>query len=594
MRLAWLALFLPLMACGAEGADTNIANDFGSAADGSGTASDMGVSCASVTISATSPFTGATLTAIAHAKSTGIPTWTVSNPDGNPTQLDGSGLVVSYVASTPGTYTFYVTFAGNLSCNAYASFTVKDPAGRSEGYVLRVTPPQSFALPQHDFEVQLFGDAPQLANDLYFPSPATLTGKLQGPSGAIAGEVALFPATGPEARVSVDATGLFSMPISLTEMYRVVLIPASPVLAPKRIGPLAGAALLSTDFSVDGGATVSGSVTDESAQAIAGASIALRQGVLPSGLGTSSATGAFSLRAQVGASTLAVSATARPDLALPNVAVSAGMTIAVQHTLPRVAVTTKIVGVDGVTPVANASVALGSALIPAAGIVTIGSVTTPVGGIAHAQCITAADGTCAAASLPAGDYDVLVEPPASWPSTAGGRTALHVTVASAGTMTLQLAMAKSISGQVLRGGGDGVPGVRVRARSRGNSTVTDTLSAADGSFTIAADAGLPVEIWLDPPIGAQLASAHRQLGDGASTYVASLPALGAITLGAGQTLAGVLRAPSNSPVANAAIDVLCVSCGSAVPVAHTEASASGEYTLELPDPGLLAIDAGTD
>ncbi len=580
---------------GCAGNDSAWTSDGGAGFDG-GSVSDFGAQCASISIMSTFDYTPSTLTARTTAVGSG-PTWTVDTPTGQktPAAIDGSGLIVFTEATVPGTYTFRLHLDQGQTCINPASKVIEDANSLGQVYTLRVTPPASSKLPQQESALLLKGNTEQLAKDLMLVEGTPLAGTLTGPTGPVAGEVDLTPVSGPTLRTVVDNTGKFELPIAIAGTYFVRLLPISAALAPRSFGPVAGAALFSTSFAVDAGEAVLGSVTDASNVALPGAKLALHDGALTSGLGTAATDGTFSLRATQSTYTLAVSAPQRPDLTLDSVVVpAAGTSIIVKHSLARVAVTPKVLALDGTTLVPNAVVTFTSAPLTNAGTITVGGSVHAVTGVVRARCVSGNDGTCTAQQLPVGTYTALIEPPLGWPGDSGARTALQATVTAAGALTLQLAQSLSVTGHVQRSDGTPVANARVRARSRGNPLAVEQLSDANGDVTLLADPGLPLEVWVDALPAAHLASGHRQLGDADSPYVSSLPSLGSVTLGPALTISGVVFAPGNSPVANAAIDVLCASCADLTPIAHAETNGNGVYLLELPDPGLQVFDGGTD
>ena len=588
-----LAVVGSLGACAAG--DAYSISDGSASYDGGGS-SDLGAQCASISIMSTFDYTPSTLTARTNAVGSGA-TWTVDTPTGQktPAPIDGSGLIVFIEATVPGTYTFRLHLDQGESCIRAASKVIADANSLGQVYTLRVTPPASSSLPQQESGLLVKGKTEQLDNNLTLVEGTPLAATLTGPTGPVAGEVDLVPVSGPTLRTLVDNTGKLTLPISISSSYVVKLLPLSAALAPRSFGPVPGAALFSTAFVVEAGEAIVGSVTDESNAVIAGAKIALHDGAQTSGLGTSGTDATFSLRAMQSTYTLDVGTPQRPDLTLASVVVPAGgSSIVVHHSLLRVAVTPKVVALDGTTVVPNAVVTFTSAPLANAGSITVAGSAHAASGVARARCVTGNDGTCTAQLLPVGVYTALVEPPLGWPAAAGVRTALPAMVTAAGGLTLQLAASVSIAGHVQRSDGTPVASARVRARSRGNPLAFEQLSDANGDVTLLADAGLPVEVWVDALPVAHLAAGHRQLGDKSSLYLSSLPALGDVTLGPALTISGVVLAPSNTPVASASIDVLCASCGDPTPIAHAETNGNGVYLLALPDPGLQVVDGGTD
>ncbi|MEO6951989.1 MAG: carboxypeptidase-like regulatory domain-containing protein [Polyangia bacterium] len=584
-------LGLALVACGGGAAGTSATNDAG-ATNSDASASADGFCSTLVTVSASSSVAPAMLVATAHVQTIGTPTWTVSGPSGllDPTYLDSGHFSVSVDATAPGTYTFFLDLSPG--CPGAASTVLMAPNGVVQPYRLRLTPPTTSGLPQQDALVNTFGDTPQLAADVTLQTGSALTGTLRGPGGtpvAIAGQVVLQPQSGPPVLAQVGTSGAFSLPIRLDAMYQLVLLPLDASLAPRLLGPTDGATLQAQVVStvLDAGATVTGLVRGPSLQPLPNATIALRRGVLQSGVGIAGADGSYALHAAPGTYDLAVSATGWPDLSLSGVDIAIGTTLGVDLTMSRAVVGLTIVAADGSTPVGGAKVTVTSSIIPSAATVHTSSGDRTAIGRLHLEATAAPDGTVALL-LPPAEYDVLVDP-RNAPGTLTGR---HIVVTGAGSRMFALGASVQLSGLVTDDDGHAVGGARVRARASAGAAL-ETSTDATGHYTLSSlPSGVALGLEVVPQVGS-LASAQRTLGD-ATQLGGTLPAMANVTLPLGLTLAGVVRSPLGIPLAGVSIDVLCATCGDATPLYHTDTSGSGGYTLYLPDPGVTHVDGGSD
>lgn len=589
--LLCVGLGLALVACGGSQGAASM-TDGGTGSD-AGAAADSGVCNTLVTLSSTATLAPATIVAVAHVQTSATPTWTISGPGGlaAPTYLDTGHFSVYVDGTRPGTYTFALELSGG-GCPGAASTVLTAPGGVVQPYRLRLTPPSTSGLPQQDALVNTFGDTPQLVADVTLQAGSTLTGTLRGPGGAIAGQVVLQPQSGPAVLAQVGTSGAFSLPIRLDGTYQLALLPLDGTFAPRLLGPTDGASLQAQLASavLDGGVTVTGGVRDPSLQPIKGASVALRRGVLQTGLGISGADGTYTLHARPDTYDLAMSAPGWPDLVLSGVGIASASTLGVDLTMSRVAVTLTIVAADGVTPVAGAKVSVSSSTIASAATVHGAGGDRSAAGRLHVAATTAADGTMLL-SLPPAGYDVLLDPGAA-SGGAGTITGRHLTVAGAVSQTLALGPTVQVSGLVTDGMGNAVVDARVRAVAS-SGTAFETRSGADGRYMLTSlPNGVALALEVTPRVGT-LASVQRTLGDPVHLG-GTLPATADVSLPLGLTLAGVVRSPLGSPLAGVSIDVLCATCGDATPLYHTDTSASGGYTLYLPDPGFSNPDGGSD
>jgi hypothetical protein len=512
------------------------------------------------------------------------PIWSGVLPDGTdftPEVIDMvSGLRARYHADQPGAYIFRVTFPGAL-CEGEKSVTLNAPNAASEQYRFRVSPPTALGIPQQDIAVTVVGHTPSSAVDLALTMGDYFQQTLRGPSGPIAGEVRLLASNGaPDALALAGMNGAFTEYISSTIGYTPLLIPQDSSLAPKLLGNQTGVTLLKgLSYTVDAGQSVAGTVRDATNAALPGVKIVLRSGKLPSGVGLSAADGTYSLRAQQGDFVGTIGADGWPELSLPSVTVSSGVTLDVKYLVTRSATTATVRDSKG-NPVAGARVTARSPLLQNAATVTVGGTPQSVSGRAKQVAVSASDGTVSL-QLISGNYDVLVEPPAG---ASDGVTSLSL--AASTTWSLALQPKSVLSGQVTDRSGAPVAGVKVTAfETAGLGAAPFVITKSDGTFTILVDAGSPLEVLYEPPAATNLSSLRQVVAAGASQAKAAL--------GPGLRIAGsVLQGTSKLP--SVLIEALCGSCGSDAPIASTLSDATGAYALYLPDPGVQIGDGGVN
>ncbi|HEX6837742.1 MAG TPA: hypothetical protein VF334_14280 [Polyangia bacterium] len=588
---AALTLATALSLAGCNGADSN---GNGGADMGTATIHDMAAGgCAVVHAAATDPTTGAVtdhaparLTAYADVSGVSGPHWTLTRTGDptsvTPTPTDSSGLRVQYDVTAPGTWTFVVTFDFG-SCRGSDQVTVGNPLGVQQLYRFRALPPETSGFPLTDTAVTVTGGTP-LTRDLTLDAGTAVSGILRASGAAIAGEVRLIAGDGPDAVGLAGTDGAFMLAVQAAGDYTPLFIPRSTTLAPHLGTTAKGAAFVGASFDVPGGVAVGGSVVDGAAAAIAGAHVVLRAGALPSGPGLTSGAGAFTLYAEPGVYTLSFGADDWPQGSLANVVVPGGGTsIAIAYTTARVAVGGSVVADDGTTPVANARVTITSRpLGPIATVSVGGGALMAAPGRVARVVTTDANGALPAMQLPAGTYDLIVEPPG--PSL-DGLTAITEVLAGAATWTLRLDKPVPLAVTVDGPDGNGVGNVLLTAiETVGLGAAPTGVTDATGKYTFVIDKGAPLELLVEPAAGAKLAGARVPLAANAGSAT--------VALGAGLLVSGVVRSPAGTAQPGVRVEALCWSCGSTTPLATSISDGSGTYRIYVPDPGNVILDGG--
>lgn len=590
-RAALALAVLSLVGCNADSGPNGGGQDM--AAQG---AHDMGMAgCAIVHAAAVDPSTGAPtdhvparLTAYADVSGVFGPRWTLTRTGDatgvTPTPTDASGLRVQYDVAQPGTWSFVVTFDSG-SCLGRDDVTVGNPLGVQELYRFRALPPETSGFPLTDSAVTVTGGTP-LTRDLILDPGTSAPGTLRAAGAAIAGEVRLIAADGPDAVGLAGSDGKVTLAVQAAGLYTPLLIPRATTLAPHLGATAAGATFVGASYDLAGGVAVGGSVVDGAAAGIAGAHVVLRAGALPSGPGVADGGGAFTLYAEPGTFTLSFGADDWPEGSLAGVVVPAGGTsIAVAYTTTRVAVGGSVVADDGATPVAGARVTITSRpLGPVATVRVGGGAATAAAGRVARVVTTDANGALPAMQLPPGTYDLIVDPPRPH---VDGLTAVTELLAGATTWTLRLEKPVPLVVTVHDPAGGAVAGARVTAvETAGLGAAPMGLTDAAGSYTFAIDKGAPLALLVEPSADARLAGARVALGANAGGAT--------VTLVPGLLVSGVVRSPAGTAQAAVRVEALCWSCGSSTPLATAISDGNGTYRLYVPDPGDIILDGGVD
>ena len=582
--VARAALILTLAVAGCAGDD-----DAGSQPDfGQGYGTDLGTvpppGCA-ITLTQSSSYPPAVLMA-STAATFPNPRWTVAlaGSDAPTAQVDPTGRSAIINADSAGTYTVTLTFA-NGACSDFQSLDLLNPTGATQAYRLRALPPPgSMSAPTDTMEI-LTGGTP-LANRTLKLDPGTLVGgTLTGPAGAIAGEIRFVGMQVPDADTRAGANGLFSFYVSAADVYRPLLIPDSPTLAPHLGDQGEGYQLSMSGFVVTAGAPISGSVSDGT-NPIAGAGVVLRAGLLPSGLGTSASDGSFSLRAEALSTPyqLGVSSDGWPTLTLDNVTVpSAGLNLAIVYSVARVAVSGSVL-TSGNSALAGARITIESSdAIAAAANVTIGGSTLVASGRVSRVVTSDSSGALPALQLPAGAYVVTVEPPTG---ASDGLTTFQTT--APGTWNLTLQPPVSLSGKVTDMAGHAVVGARVTATAlSGLGAAPYATTDSGGVYTIPVGAGTASNVRVEPLAAAKLSDA--------TVFVAAGAAKADITLSPGLQIVGLVTSSSSAIVPLALVEAMCWDCATPTILKTAVSDGSGNYKLYLPDPGQrVVVDGGAN
>jgi hypothetical protein len=263
---------------------------------------------------------------------------------------------------------------------------------------------------------------------------------------------------------------------------------------------------------------------------------------------------------------------------------SGGSSVAIRYTVSFGAVSANVVGSDGM-PVSGARVTLTALAQTPVADVTVGGITTTVQGRVARVVTTDLNGNVNL-QLPAGDYEVVVEP--TGPSMDGLTTFARNAAASPWMLALQKPIA--LSGVVTGDKGQVVVGARVTAiETKGLGAAPWTTTGADGSYgaephQLWVDAGSPVTLLVEPGASDKLAGARVALAAG-TTHAD-------VKLAPGLLVTGVVRSPTGSVMPAVRVEAICYACGpTATPVATAITGTNGVYLLYLADPG-DGVDGG--
>ncbi|HEY3352361.1 MAG TPA: carboxypeptidase-like regulatory domain-containing protein [Polyangia bacterium] len=577
---------------------------------------DAGVQCtASLTVSTRSPAPGDTIAAEVHPGPSGGPftyDWSVTDATGaavvvTPRTADESQVDVPIARA--GSYHISVRVTGGYfqTCTAEDSLLARNPTGQPEQVVLRFVPPPASGLQIQQQVIAITGGTPQGDLNVTLDEGIPLDLALADAAGTATADAfvrLIAHDRGFEAQAYVRAGEPLHV-VLLDDAYDVLVIPdepGAPRFAPslaedRALASLAGAARL----VLDPGVAVQGAVVAQDGAPLAGARVVLTSGRLPSTLGTAAGDGAFTVRVQPGAFGLSVAAPAAsglPDLELDTgitvTAATPDLAIAYDPALaPGGDLDVTVRSYDGSAPVAGARVTL-RAQVAQAGTLTSGGLSQPLPGVVRRSAVTDGAGRIVVPALPAGSYDLVVEPLGHGLSE-DAVTRVAVTLPAA-PLPVQLYRKVRLSGTLARAAGvaGSVGGTRVTAILRGGHGAAalgaaPQASADDGgAFHVRIDPANPAApldylLVADPPPASGLARAMQivQVGSLGDIDVTTLH------LPRGLLLAGTVRPRNGTALAGVYVEASRLRTpAQADPAARAEAvtDASGRFQILFCDP----------
>ena len=511
---------------------------------------------------------------------------------------------ISFEASEAGTYEVSASGSvGGTACSGdMRSVNVIVPGARFEDMVVRAVPADPLAAAAQDLLVRVPGGADYSLGTLTLSGGIAVAGQLLGPGGeGLTGYLRATPSgeavvPRPVTEAFAGAGGAFDL-LLLGTIHDVLVVPDGDEVPPVLVaGVLPGA--LDGAIELDGGAVVTGAVTDGAGEPVAGARVALTVGGVPSTVAVTDAAGGYSLRARAGGP-VAVTVTPEPGSGLPALelappsgsAVGAGSTIDIAYgaALASRTVSPLVRQSDGATPAAGARLTWIMRPIASAGLVQLGGTSHAARGVLRHSMVADGAGATDPVALPRAVFDVLVQPGPSAPAGQAVRIAA-VDLAAGAPAALSLAAAARLEGEVVDGAGAPVAGARVTAAPRGllassAAAGAGAITGADGRYALAV-AG---------PGNYDLAVDGADAGEGRASRIASAPAPGGtaaldpIALPDTLRLSGVIGAPGPGPLAGTSVQLLCLTCGAdggPAVVAEAVTDPAGRFVLLAPDPGV--------
>lgn len=509
-----------------------------------------------------------------------------------PEASDGSQI--SFIAAEPGVYSVVVAISGPSTCplGARGDLNVEAPGANADVFRQRIVPSPSLAPPQERY-IQVKGGA-DANRDITLDRGIEATGLVidSTTSAGVAAYLKFIPKTMPTAfsEVFSSSAGAYTLRLLLTE-HDVLVVPNSPSLAPK----LAtwSAVPMTTQLAVGPGTPVTGTVRGPNNAGLAGAKVQLYAGGVPSTLGTTDASGNFTVRADfpAGASAITVKVTPREDSGLPRL--EATSTFSLQNPL-LIQYSASLATCD----LANAQVRRGGVAQPGAKVTVVGSiagVAGTIGGVNAKSTVRVSatadgNGRLPAMLVPRASLTAVTEiasddsPDASridHAATALDTTACDVATIDAPAMTV-------VEGTTQRHDATALGAVRIEAEPAGALALAgvpsvQVTSLPDGRFELPLAPGGRYHVHFVDPLARAAPLVVRDVTPVGVPSDAVLPK--AIAIGGEVTADGF-----SSPIVGASVQILCATCtglDAARPIAETATDTVSRYRIAVPDPGTM-------
>lgn len=478
-----------------------------------------------------------------------------------------TGATIEFIADTPGVYTIEAT-PDRVCAGSARTISVLAPSSDTGFVRLRAVAPQDVAAAPLDV---VFGLPPGTdsydVGDLVIEPGVTVTAKVSGPAGGVAGYVRFSPNGMPDAMVEAfaDASGTVRAGLS-TQPHTVMVVPATAALAPRRF--LQWTPAQPAPLVLDAGTARHGTVLDAAGSGLAGATVQLTYNGLPSTVATTDARGRFTVgMTELGATTVSVAPPASSGLARLTGAFSEDTTVRYASVELR-DLAGVIVRGHGAA-LANTEVTIVGTLESAG---TVGGASARGDVRLHAR--TSASGALPALTVPAKPLWLVVAGPTG-----------------ATFAPLDLSVAVPAAANTL----DAVPWTAVVLGHDAlplNGAVVDLAPtgplALAGAPALQLRANAAGEIHGVTPPGAHYDLRFRDpLGRAAPLVLLDRdPATLAMhTLSAARTVHGRLRVRNAGPLAGGAVQLMCMSCDGperARPIVEALSDATGAFTLAVP------------
>jgi hypothetical protein len=492
-------------------------------------------------------------------------------------------------------------------------------------YHVRITPPREHVdLAPYEGTIKLRAGT-SMQRNFYFDPTATVSIDLRTPASQAIGSYIRITSPGHfssregDTRIRGFTTALVA---ESSWLYDVLIVPADAGVAPLLFSGRTAARVAVLPAVVDPDVPVVGSLAVEGGAPVKNAAVLLRDGALPSTLGTTDAAGAFALRARAGAFSAAILPAGG---ALPEARVGDAERINLPFTadtpvrldfkwradLGARALVARFTRSDG-SPAADIDVRLDSAAgaLPNVGSVRVtnngsGDQTIVATGAVHRTAKTDANGNASFMDLPRAKYQLMGVPPVG--STDGITvTPVDLTAAApaSASVTVPLARKVAVTGRLV----NFPEGTRVIVVDDEPVPVVGhdfapAVLGAQGAYALSLDPNHAYHLLADPPAGRRVSRVPLgSVATQATPIARDVRALPRMLTFAGR----VYRSDGATNVGAAKVQVFCIGGGpecvdtnqlpgkDPLPLIEGLTDSQGSFALWVPDPSITACTPGQD
>ena len=491
---------------------------------------------------------------------------------------------------------------GEVACLSQSeTFNVRVAGANVVSYRLRAVPLAEHQSPVQEQRIDVYGGVDAMVAEWQLSAGESIAGVVQDAAGVgVPAYIRMQADNLPQLEAFAGQDGMFSARVSSTGNYDVLVVPGSPTLAPRWLVQLSPLELQRLD--VDEGVLLSGTVLTDSGTPVVGARVSAQIDGVPTTIATTAANGGFSVRGVDGAvlelTAVPPEAMGLPALELPaSAGLSAEDGIEVRYAagVSSRSVSLDVREIDGTSPAVGARVTWIARPSSNAATISVGNDSAAGSGWSRQSAVTGAGGVTPALVLPEMVYDVVVEPAADSIDQSVTLTTIDLRAGQPAPAPMSLQPPARIVGDVRDAAqpmGAPIEGARVSARPLGLLASIPSAAAHDaagtGRFELSVVAGGTYEIEV-AGVGAAFAATRREVQ---AAGPASELDLGSISLPRAIEIRGsVATANGVGGARGVHLTLLCWACTGQEaerPIAEVVTSASGDFSLPVPDPGVEA------
>lgn len=503
-----------------------------------------------------------------------------NGPNITPTQALPDNSAVTFPATQDGIYTVRFRVDNDPNCDeAIQDIDINGPGVGNTVFRVHAVAPPELDRPPLDKQVEVQGGAEDLIEEaIQLAAAIDAAGTVTLDGAPVAGYLKFMPAVGSDAVVETfaNAAGQFSARVR-NETHQVLVIPTTPGVAPQIVTHTPG----QTSLQLSAGTFVGGTVRDPADVAIENATVQVSIAGVPSTIGTTDNTGAFTLLAPPNAGLVRFEVTPPPALGLPRLIAesqtfTAGAGVTIRYTAGLTTRSLLNTTIQRGGALAGASVSI-VGTVPDAGTITAGGALL-VSGEARFSAITNGSGQLPAMRAPAAPLTAVI-----FPGAAGDHAVTPIDLTNTVPGTINALATVPRSTQLTSSTNAGLAGAVLDAVPTGPLALAGAptirrVAGANGALTIDLAPNADYVLRLSDPNGNR-AALREVTGATSGNLAASLALLKATRVQGTVTGSGAIP--------GAIVQFLCVTCTGlerSRPIAEGVTGIDGSFSLAVPDP----------